>query len=273
MIKMLYPTRGVWRLLPALLLTCFACTKPAATDASRQVLRVGASPVPHEEILRRVVEPLAAEGVTLQVVTFNDYVQPNLRLMDGDLDANYYQTIPYLENFANERHCDLVNVGSVHIEPFGLYSRKHKALADVPAGALVAIPNEQSNGHRALRLLQQAGLLSLDPSKGYFAGVRDITANPRGLRFKEIEAAMMPRVLDDVDVAGINTNFALQIGLTPDRDALSKEDRASPYANIVVAREKDAEAPVMAKLMAALRSKEVRGFIEAQYKGAVSAAF
>jgi D-methionine transport system substrate-binding protein len=137
----------------------------------------------------------------------------------------------------------------------------------------VAIPNEQSNGHRALRLLQEAGLLTLDPSKGYFAGVRDITANPRGLRFKEIEAAMMPRVLDDVDVAGINTNFALQIGLTPDRDALAKEDEASPYANIVVARKAGAEAPALAKLMAALRSESVRTFIQHQYKGAVSPAF
>jgi D-methionine transport system substrate-binding protein len=161
----------------------------------------------------------------------------------------------------------------VHLEPFGLYSRRHSRLEDLPDGAMVALPSDVSNGHRALRLLERAGLIELDKQRGFAAGVRDIVHNPRQLRFKEADAAIMPRLLHDVDIAGVNTNFAMAAGLQPVSDALVHEAADSPYANVLVARRADVDRPALRQLAAALRSSEVRDFLAAQYGGAVLPAF
>jgi D-methionine transport system substrate-binding protein len=249
-----------------------ACKKSAGGSADAGVVRIGASAVPHAPILKVAAAELAKENITLKIITFNDYVQPNLRLADGDLDANYYQTQPYLDFFNAQHHLHLVNLGRVHVEPFGLYSRRHKALAALPDGAWIAIPNEISNGHRALELLAHAGLIKLDAARGLAAGVKDIVDNSHHLRFKEVEAAMMPRILDDVDVAGINTNFALAAGMQPGRDALALETGDSPYANIMVAQDKDAESPVLRRVLAVLHGEAVTHFIAETYKGSVLSA-
>lgn len=251
-----------------------ACTprKNASQDAQQTIIKVGASAVPHTPILQKAAEVLARQHITLKIITFNDYVQPNLRLAEGDLDANYYQTLPYLDFFNAQHHLNLKNLGRVHVEPFGLYSHKHKSLEALPEQAWVAIPNEISNGHRALELLERAGLIKVDPAKGLGGGVKDITYNPRHLRFKEVEAAMMPRVLDDVDVAGINTNYALSANLSPAKDSLALETADSPYANILVSQAKDVDSTSLKALLDALHAPEVVAFIKEKYQGSVLSA-
>lgn len=243
-----------------------------ADVASKHEIKIGASAVPHTAILRKAAELLTAKGIALKITTFSDYVQPNLRLAEGDLDANYYQTVPYLDFFNAQHHLHLVSLGPVHIEPFGLYSKKHKNLDALPQGALIAIPNEISNGHRALELLAEHHLIELDPKPGLAAGVKHILANPRNLRFKEVESAMMPRILDDVDVAGINTNYALGAGLNPSKDALALESAKSPYANILVVRQDHIDNPDIKQLVEILHSDALKTFIETTYHGNVLAA-
>jgi D-methionine transport system substrate-binding protein len=267
-----FPRAFVYLLgLCAALCSCHKAAPDAATGGAA-VLRVGASAVPHAPILRAAAEVLARDNVRLQIITFNDYVQPNMRLAEGDLDANYYQTQAYLELFNTQHHLALTSMGPVHLEPFGLYSRKHRSLHDLPDNAWVAIPNERSNGHRALALLVQAGVITLDPKQGLMAGVKDIQSNPKHLRFKEVEAAMIPRLLDDVDVAGINTNFALGAHLVPRTDALMLESADAPYANVLVVRSGETDRPELKRLMQALHSDEVAQFIAQSYGGAVLSA-
>lgn len=257
---------------------CWAATLPACNRGAgprfgeRTRLRVGASPVPHAEILKQTVPFLRDHNIDLEVVVFTDYVQPNLRLADGDLDANYYQTQAYLDIFEAARHQQLVSMAQIHAEPFGLYSRKLKALAEVADGARVAIPNEASNGYRALSLLEQAGLVELDPARGRTAGVRDIVRNPRHLSFLEVDAAMLPRVLGDVAIAGINTNFALSAGLLPRRDALAVEGRDTPYTNILAVRRADLNRQALKCLVTALGRPEVRQYVEAHYHDSIEMA-
>lgn len=255
-------------------LTLCGCTHRdvAPTPAGQTRLKVGASAVPHQSILQKAAEVLARQNIKLQIITFNDYVQPNLRLAEGDLDANYYQTQPYLDAFNAQHHLSLISLGRVHVEPFGLYSRRHKSLQALPEQAWVAIPNEVSNGHRALALLERAGLIKLNPAPGLSGGIKDIVFNPRHLRFKEVEAAMMPRVLSDVDVAGVNTNYALSAGLIPAKDSLALETGDSPYANILVGHAKDKERPALKVLLQALHDPEVVAFIHDKYAGSVISA-
>ncbi|VXC30133.1 MetQ/NlpA family ABC transporter substrate-binding protein [Sphingomonas sp. 8AM] len=236
-------------------------------------LTVAATAVPHAEILAQVKPLLAREGVDLEVRVFNDYVQPNLQVDQGQIDVNYFQTKPYLDQFNRERGTKLVPVAGVHVEPLGAYSRRWKAIRDIPAGASVAIPNEPSNGGRALLVLQKAGLIRLKDPANPLATIGDIAANPRNLRFRELEAATLPRVLGEVDLALINTNYALDAKLDPTRDALAIEDKNSPYVNFVVGRPGAAEDPRVRKLVAALRSPTTRAFIDRTYKGAVLPAF
>lgn len=256
----------------ALVAILAACTHEANHDG-RITLRVGATPVPHQEILEQVVEPLRQQGIDLKIVSFNDYVQPNLQLEDGQIDANYYQTLVYLENFDAERHLKLTSMAKVHIEPFGLYSKKVANLAAVRDGAVVALPNEVTNGGRALRLLAQAGLITLRDGSGAMPRLSDVTDNPRHLTFKEMDAAMLPRVLPDVDVACINTNFALAADLNPRRDALLLEGSDAPYVNVLAVRAGDVNKPALQKLAAALTSPAVSNYIVHTYHGAVQAAF
>lgn len=245
----------------------------SVTQVLAETLTVAATPVPHAEILELVKPLLAKQGVELEIKVFTDYVQPNLQVAQKRLDANYFQTLPYFEAFKKARGADLVAVAGIHIEPFGAYSAKHKSLSALPVGATVAIPNEVSNGGRALLLLAKAGVISLKDPKNPLAGLRDIVANPKQLKFRELEAAMLPRILPQVDLALINTNYALEAKLNPTQDALAMEDKLSPYVNYLVARSDNQAAPAIQKLAAALASPEVKAFIEKKYRGAVVAAF
>nr|WP_196589974.1 MetQ/NlpA family ABC transporter substrate-binding protein [Pectinatus cerevisiiphilus] len=258
---------------------CGANTNQSADSSSssgsgeKTVLKVGATPVPHEEILEQVKDDLAKEGIDLQITEFNDYVQPNMALNDKELDANFFQHEPYLENFNAEHGMELVNAGGIHIEPMGLYSHKIKNLDEIKDGAQIAIPNDPTNGGRALLLLQQANLIKLKDGIGVKATVQDIVDNPKNIKIQEIEAAQLPRSLDDVDAAVINTNFAVQADLVPTKDALVIEDSSSPYVNIIAVRKGDENRPEIKKLVAALQSEKIKNFIEEKYKGAIVPAF
>ena len=261
------------RLVLAAALALAACgSKPAATPG-HSTLSVAATAIPHAEILEHIKPALAAQGVDLKVLVLNDFVQPNIQVAEGRVDVNYFQTKPYLDEFNANRSPKLVTISGIHVEPLGGYSRKWKTLADLPQGATVAIPNEGSNGGRALALLARDGVITLRPDAGALATPKDIIANPRNLQIKELEAATLPRVLDQVDLALINTNYAMVAGLNPVRDALIIEGKDSPYVNYVVGLESARTDPRVAKLVAALRSPDVKSFIEKKYGGAVIPAF
>ncbi len=236
-------------------------------------LTVAATAVPHAEILEFVKPALAKEGVELDVKVFTDYVQPNVQVAEKRLDANFFQHKPYLDEFNKGKGTNLVTVAGIHIEPFGAYSTKHKKLADLPQGATVAIPNDPTNGGRALMLLDKAGVIKLKNPNNVLATVKDVSANPKKLKFKELEAATLPRVLSQVDLALINTNYALAAKLNPMKDALAIEGKQSPYVNILVSRPDNQAAPAMKKLSAALTSPATKKFIEDKYQGAVVPAF
>ncbi len=257
-------------LAAAAVLALAACGKPA-TDESRLV--VAATAVPHAEILQVVKPILEKQGVTLDVRVFNDYVQPNDQLVQKQVDANYFQTEPYLDAYNRDRKTQLVTVVGVHIEPFGAYSRRVKSLAELPAGADVVIPNDPSNNSRALILLDKAGVIKLKDPSNALSTQRDILDNPKQLRFRELDSAMLPRVLDQVDLALINTNYALDAGLEPTRDALAIESKDSPYVNFLVARPDNRDDPRVQKLAKALTGPEVKAFIQSKYQGAVLPAF
>ena len=236
-------------------------------------LKVGATPVPHAEILNFVKPMLEKQNITLEIVEFNDYVQPSTQLYEKQLDANYFQHVPYLEQFNKDKGYDLVNVAGVHIEPFGAYSRKVKSVDELKDGAKVAIPNDPSNGGRALALLAANNLIALKEGVGVEGVVADITDNPKNLKITEVEAATLPRVLDEVDLALINTNYALEADLVPTEDALFIEGSDSPYVNILAARPDNKDSAPIQALAKALQSPEVKQYIEDNYKGAIVAAF
>jgi len=266
--RFMTPRRSV---IAGLGLMLAGCSRAAAPEAG--VLKVGATAVPHAEILEFIRPDLARRGVALQVTVFNDYVQPNLEVDQKRLDANYFQTLPYLEQFNRDRGTHLVPVIGVHIEPLGAYSRRFKSLAALPEGAVVAIPDEASNEGRALLLLQKAGLISLKDPHNPLSTLKDIAVNPHGLKFKELEGATLPRILDQVDLALINTNYALDAKLDPTKDALVIEDSKSPYVNYLVARPDNQNAAGVRALAAALTTPAVKAFIAQHYHGAVVAAF
>lgn len=236
-------------------------------------LRIAATPVPHAELLEHVKPALEQEGIELDIKVFTDYVQPNLQVADGHLDVNFFQHKPYLDTFNAEHGTDLVSVGLVHVEPFGAYSQKITSIDELKDGAQIALPNDPSNGARALLLLQEQGLITLTDPDNILATARDIADNPKNLRFRELEAATLPRILPDVDLALINTNYALEAGLNPLDDALFIEGADSPYANLVATTAAKKDDPAIASLMEALNSDEVRRFIEENYKGAIVPAF
>ncbi len=239
-----------------------------------KAIKVGATAVPHAEILEIVKPILAKDGINLEIVEFSDYVQPNLALNDKELDANFFQHEPYLLNFVEEhKEVKLKNAAGIHIEPMGIYSRRVTSLKDLPLGASIAIPNDPTNGGRALLLLEKAGLITLKEGVKEKATVADVTKNDLGIKFNEVEAAQVPRTLEDVDAAIINTNYAMQIDLVPTKDALFMEDSTSPYVNIIAVREGDENRPEIQALIKAVKSDEVKKFIEDKYKGAVVPAF
>ena len=255
------------------LLATAALLAASLTAHAAETLSVAATPVPHAEILEFVKPQLAKEGVDLQIKVFTDYVQPNLQVAQKRLDANFFQHQPYLDEFNKSRGTDLVTVAQVHVEPFGIYSQKIKKLDEVREGAVVAIPSDATNGGRALLLLEKAGLIKLKDSVNILATPKDIAENPKKLKFKELEAATLPRVLNQVDLALINTNYALEAKLDPTQDALLLEGKESPYANILVARPDNKDSDAVQKLAKALNTPAVKQFIEEKYKGAVVPAF
>ena len=242
-----------------------------------KTITVGASPTPHAEILNAAKDVLAEQGWTLEVVEFTDYVQPNTALVDGDLDANYFQHIPYLNNFNKENNADLVSAIEMHYEPFGIYPGKTATLEELADGATVAVPNDGSNETRALLLLQDAGLIKLkdgiDPTSD--ASKLDIVENPKNLDIQEIAAEQLPRSLEDVDLAVINGNYALQADLNAKEDSLITEnpDYAKVYVNVVACRSGDETSDKITALKEALQSDAVKQFIDETYKGAVVATF
>ena len=256
-----------------LLFTALAAALTASFAQAAEKLVVAATPIPHAEILELIKPTLAKEGVDLEIKVFTDYVQPNTQVAEKRLDANYFQTLPYLENFNKGKGTNLVTVVGVHVEPFGGYSKKIKKIEDLKDGATVAIPNEGSNSGRALLLLQKAGVITLKDPTNALATPKDIASNPKHLKFKELESALLPRVLDQVDLDLINTNYALEAGLNPAKDALLIEGADSPYVNYLVARPDNKNSEAIQKLAKALTSPEVKAFIEKKYNGAVLPAF
>ena len=253
-----------------LALTAFVFAAGDRDNSGRLV--IGATPVPHAELLNLVKSDLASQGITLQVREFNDYVQPNEALIAGDLDANFFQHVPYLESNDNWK-AKLASAFGVHVEPLGLYSRRYKTISELPSGANIAIPNDPTNGGRALLLLQSNGLLTLSPNAGLTATPRDITSNPRNFRFTELEAAQLPRSLGDVDAAVINGNYALEAGLNPVRDSLIIEGSDSPYVNIITVRKGSENDSRIKALEKALKSQKIKDYINANYDGGVIAVF
>lgn len=259
-------------LLAAALLLA-GCSSSDSGDSSGQTLTVAATAVPHAEILKQVKPILAKEGVNLEIKVFADYVQPNTQVVEKHIDLNYFQTKPYLDTFNRENKTDLVIVTGVHIEPFAAYSRKYKSIDQLPNGGTVTLPNDPSNQGRALLLLAKNGLITLNNPNNELATPKDIVANPKNLVFKPLEAAMLPRTLDEVDLSLINTNYALAAGLNPTKDALLIEDKNSPYVNYLVGRPDNQNDPRVQKLAKALTSPEIKAFIEQKYQGAVLPAF
>lgn len=258
------------RSLSALCLAVAAgCALSFASVASAGTLKVGATPVPHAEILEHVKPALEQKGVKLEVVEFNDYVQPNLACDDGELDANFFQHRPYLDVFIKDHGVDLVAVAGVHVEPMGVYSSKIKDLNDLKKGDSIAIPNDPTNGGRALLLLASAGLIKVPDPNDVTVTVLDITENPLNLNFRELEAAQLPRSLPDVTAAVINTNYAIPAGLNPLKDALYQEGADSPYVNILVANKDSAETADMKALVEVLTSEDTAQFIKDKYQGAI----
>lgn len=244
-----------------------------AVQAENVKLTVAASPVPHAELLEALKPTLAKQGVDLEVKVFNDYVLPNTQVEEKQLDANFFQHIPYLNKFNKDRGTHLVVASKpVHIEPFAAYSVKVKKVAELKDGATVAIPNDPTNAGRALLLLDQGGVIKLKDRSNIYPTVKDIAANPKHLKIKELEAATLPRVLNQVDLALINANYALEAKLNPKKDGLFTET-TSPYANLLVARPDNKDSAAIKKLAAALNSPAAKQFIESKYQGAVVPAF
>lgn len=242
------------------------------TDDDNKII-IGVSPVPHAEITEALKDEFAKEGLDVEVKVFDDYVQPNLALDQGDIDANYFQHIPYLENFSKERGLNLVSLGSVHIEPMGLYSDKIKSLDELKDGDEVLIPSDPSNGRRALLLLEKNGLITLKDDTREDITEKDIDQNTKNLKFTPVEAANIPNVYKDAALAAINTNFALGAGLNPSKDAIVLEDKDSPYANIIAVRKGDETKDKFQKLIKVFQSDACKKFIEDTYKGEIYPAF
>ncbi|SMG06045.1 MULTISPECIES: MetQ/NlpA family ABC transporter substrate-binding protein [unclassified Paracoccus (in: a-proteobacteria)] len=245
----------------------------SAAMAVAEEIKVGVSPGEHGEIMEEVAKIAEAKGLTIDIIEFTDYVVPNQALADGDLQANSFQHQPYLDNQIKDRGFDLVAIGKTITTPMGAYSEKLKSLDELAEGAQVAIPNDPTNGGRALLLLQDKGVIKLADGTGLTPSPLDVTENPKNLKFMELDAAQLPRALADVEIAIINTNYALDAGLNPNEDAIAMEKADSPYANIIVVRKGDEEAPWAKQLVEAYHDPAVKKFIEERYQGAVIPAW
>ena len=236
-------------------------------------LTVAASPTPHAVILEQCVPILAEQGIDLVINQYSDYVVPNTAVEDGDEDANYFQHLPYLEEFNETRGTHLVSVAGVHIEPMGIYAGRVESLEDLPDGAVIGIPNDPTNEGRALLLLEAQGLITLDDSSNLSATPNNIVDNPKNLQFEEIEAQTLPSSRPDLDLAVINSNYALGAGQNPTTDALAIESGDSPYVNVLVVKEGNEDNAAVQALVEALHSDTIRDFITEEFDGAVVPAF
>lgn len=245
----------------------FSLLPPVWADG--KVFRVGVTPGPHAQIVEEAAKVAAKDGLTVKVVEFSNYVLPNQALATGELDANSFQHQPYLDTQVKKQGLQLVAVAQSIAFPMGIYSQKVKDLQQTGEGAKVGIPNDPSNGARALLLLQDAGLIKLKADFSVVGTVEDVTENPHKLKFVEVDAAMLPRMLSEVGLAVIPTNYALDAGLNPTKDALFKESIDSPYTGIIAVRQQDKDLPEVVKFVKAYRSPEVKAFIEEKFKGAI----
>ena len=248
-------------------------TTPDETPAETTTLTVAASPTPHAQILEQCVPILAEQGIELVINEYSDYVVPNTAVEDGDEDANYFQHLPYLEEFNASRGTHLVDVASVHIEPMAIYAGKTASLEELPDGASIAVPNDPTNEGRALLLLEAQGLITLSDSSNLSSTPKDIAENPKNLTFVEVEAATIPSIVSEVDLAVINSNYALGAGYNPVTDSLAIESSDSPYVNVLVVKEGNEDNPAIQALVEALHSDTIRTYIEDTFDGAVVPAF
>jgi len=240
-------------------------------EEKKTVIKVGATPVPHSEILEVVKPLLKAKGYDLEIVEFTDYVTPNIAVDEGELDANFFQHVPYLTEFNANKNTNLVKTVNVHLEPMGLYSNKIKTLSELKDGASIAVPNDPTNESRALDMLVKEGLMTFNDVA--LKTAVDIKDNPKNIKIKELDAPQLPRVLDEVDAAIINTNYALAANLNPLRDALLIESKDSPYANIVAVKAGNENTDYIKALNEAINSPEVKAFIKEKYNGSIVEAF
>jgi D-methionine transport system substrate-binding protein len=241
----------------------------AATSALAETIKVGVTPGEHAQIMEKVKEIAAKKGLDVEILEFSDYVVPNQALADGDLNANSFQHQPYLDNQVTDRGFDLVSVGTTITTPMGVYSKKVKSLDELKDGASIAIPNDPTNGGRALLVLASKGIIKVNPAVGLKVTPIDITENPKNIQFSELDAAQLPRSLDDVDAAVINTNYAMEAGLHPKTDAIAIEGEKSPYANVIAVRRADKDAPWVKTLVESYHDESIRSFINTQFKGAL----
>jgi len=232
-------------------------------------IKVGVTPGEHAQIMEKVKEIAAEKGLNIEILEFSDYVVPNQALADGDLNANSFQHKPYLDNQIADRGFDLVPVAKTITTPMGVYSNKVKSLGELSDGATVAIPNDPTNGGRALLILEAEGIIKVNPEAGLKAGPADVTENPKNLQFAELDAAQLPRSLDDVDAAVINTNYALEAGLHPKKDAIAIEGTESPYANLIVVRSEDKDAEWVKTLIVSYNNDTIKAFINEEFEGAL----
>jgi D-methionine transport system substrate-binding protein len=265
--------RFVLKLAGALVATLGAASLFATAAHAEDNIKVGVTGGPHAQIMEVVKTVAAKNGLNIKVIEFSDYVQPNAALAGGDLDANSYQHDPYLQAQVKDRGYKLIRIADTVTYPMGIYSKKVKTLAELQPGAKIAVPNDPTNGGRALLLLQKQGLLKLRADAGLKATPLDIVENPKKLKIVELDAAQIPRSLNDVDAAAINTNFAMEAGLKPKQDAIAIEDPKGPYVNIIAIREADRSKPWVAKLVAAYHSPEVKQFVESKFGGSVITAW
>lgn len=261
-------------LTAALSALAFATFLPLNTQAAADKIKLGVMAGEEEEIAEVAKKVAAGNGLDIEIITFSDYTIPNEALEQGDLDANAFQHKPYLDAQIAARGYHIVPIGYTLVAPIGFYSQKHKTFAELPQGAVLGIPNDPSNGGRALNLFAANGLIKLKEGKGLNPSVLDIAENPKKIEFKEIDAAQLPKYLPDLDGAVINTNYALGAGLDPRKDALVQESRIdNPYGNFIAVRESEKDKPVFKKLVSAYQSKEVETFINERFKGAILPAF
>ena len=237
------------------------------------LIRIGVSPEPHKKIIELIKEDLEKEGIKVEIIEFTDYVKPNLALDENELDANFFQHEPYMNSFKEEKNIDIISIGGVHIEPMGLYSSKYNSIDELEDGSEIAIPNDVTNCGRALLLLEKHGLITLKDGVDILATENDVEENPKNLKFRPLDAAILPRILKEVDGAIINGNYALEADLVPTEDSILLEDKDSPYANIIAIRGGEENQKRFVRLMEALQSDKVKKFIEENYEGGVIPAF